>query len=86
MFIQIVHNGSPSWCTPLEEFSNENGATSSARGSLGSPDHRGCNVVTLMDPMNARSVPESTPDFQTIPTITVRMVVPQLGMTPLSYQ
>jgi hypothetical protein len=72
MFIGMVHSRSPSQRTPLEESSNENGSTSGAGGSLGSPAPQGCNVVTSTDPTIATLVSESTPVLQTIPTVTVR--------------
>jgi hypothetical protein len=83
MFIGMVHKGSPSRRTPLEESSNENGATSGARGSLGSPVPRGRNVVTMTDPTIAALVPESTPALQTIQMVTMQMAKPQPGMEPL---
>jgi hypothetical protein len=83
MFVGMVHSGSPSQRTPLEESSNENGSTSGAGGSLGSPAPRGCNVVTSTDPTIAALVPESTLVLQTSLTVTVRMTAPQPGMESL---
>jgi hypothetical protein len=37
-------------------------------------------MVTLIDPITATPAPENTPALKTIPTITVRTVVPQPGM------
>jgi hypothetical protein len=76
MLVGMVHSGSPSLRTTLAESSDEDGATSSARGSLGSPGPRGCNMVTLTDPIITTQVLESTPALQTIPTVMVRTAVP----------
>jgi hypothetical protein len=37
MFVGMVHSGSRSRCTNLEESSGKDGATSGAEGSMGSP-------------------------------------------------
>jgi hypothetical protein len=86
LFIGMVYSGSPSRCTHLKESSGEDSTTSGARGSMGPPGPRGCNVVTLMDPIIAALVPESTPTLQTIPTVTVQTAEPQPGMEHLPDQ
>jgi hypothetical protein len=65
----MVHSGSPSLLTALEESSDEDNAASSAEGNSRSPIPRGCNVVTLTDPIIAMPTLENTPTLQTIPTI-----------------
>jgi hypothetical protein len=82
----MVHNGSPSLHTALEESSDEDSAVSGTRGSSGSPGPRGCNVVTPTDPIAATPAPENTPALQTILMVTVQTVVPQLGMEFLPNQ
>jgi hypothetical protein len=59
IFIGMVHSGTPSLHTTLEETSDEDGATSGARGSSGSPDPRRCNVVTPTDPITTTPLPPS---------------------------
>jgi hypothetical protein len=75
MFVGTVYNWLPSRCTPLEESSSKDDATS--------PGPRGCNVVTSMDPIVAAPIPESTPALQTTATITVWMMAPHPRMEPL---
>jgi hypothetical protein len=58
--------------TALEESSDDDGATSGTRGSMGSPTLRGCHM-------------ENTPALQTI-MVTMWMVVPQPGMGLLPHQ
>jgi hypothetical protein len=43
-------------------------------------------VVTPADPITATPAPENTPALQTILTVTVRTMVPQLGMELLPDQ
>jgi hypothetical protein len=51
IFVGMLHNGSPSLLTILEDSSNE-GDTASSRGkSSSSPDPQGCNVVTPTIPI-----------------------------------
>jgi hypothetical protein len=50
-FVGMVHSGSPSLHTALEDCSNVDGAASSVGGSSISPAPRGCNVVTPTIPM-----------------------------------
>jgi hypothetical protein len=76
IFIGMVHTGSPSLHTALKESSDEDGVALGAGGSSGSPDPRGCNVVTPTDPITATLAPKNTPTLQTIPTVTVWIVVP----------
>jgi hypothetical protein len=76
IFIGMVHSGSRCLHTALEESSNEGGAASSTGGSTGSPDPRGCNVVTSTDPIIATPALENTPTLQTILTVMVRTMVP----------
>jgi hypothetical protein len=80
----MVHKGSPSLHTALEESSNEDGTTSGAGGSSGSPGPQGCNVVTPTDPIITMIAPENTPALQTIPMVTVWTMVPEPGMEFLS--
>jgi hypothetical protein len=76
----MVHNGSPSLHTTLEESSDEDGIASTVGGSSGSPGPRGCNVVTPTNPITATPAPENTPALQTILTVTVRTATLQSGM------
>jgi hypothetical protein len=86
IFIGMAHSMSLSQRTALEESSCEDVATSGTEGSLGSFGPRGCNVVTLTDPIIDAQVPEGTPVVQTIPIVTVRMAAPQPGMELLPDQ
>jgi hypothetical protein len=86
VFIGMVHNGSPSQCTTLEECNDEDGAASVIGESYGSPCPRGCNVVTSADPIIAMPASENTPVLQTMPTVMVQMAVPQPGMKLLPNQ
>jgi hypothetical protein len=82
--IGMVHDGSPSLHTALEESSDEDGAASSIGGSSGSSIPRGRNVVTPTDPITTTPALKNTLTLQTIPTVMVRTTVPQLGMEFLS--
>jgi hypothetical protein len=57
--------------TTLEESSDEYGTTSCAWGSSGSPGPRGCNVVTLTDPITTTLAPKTTSALKTILMVTV---------------
>jgi hypothetical protein len=72
----MVHSGTPSLQTTLEETSDEDGAALGTGGSSGSPDPQGCNVATPADPITTTPAPEDTPALQTIPMATVRTVAP----------
>jgi hypothetical protein len=51
IFIGMMHNGSPSLHTVLEESFVRGSMTSDERGSSRSPGPRGCNMVTLTVPI-----------------------------------
>jgi hypothetical protein len=80
------HSGLPSLCTALEESSDEDGATLGIGGSSGSPDPRGCIVVTSTDPIITTQAAMNISALQTIPTVMVQTVVPQLGMELLPHE
>jgi hypothetical protein len=80
IFIGMVHNGSPSLRTTLEEYSNEGGATLGTGGGSGSSGPQGCNVVTLIVHITATPVSENTPAIRIILRVMVRIAAPQLGM------
>jgi hypothetical protein len=80
IFVGMVHNGSRSLHTTLKESTDEDGSTSGIGGSSGFLGPRGCNVVTLTDPITATPVPENTLALQTILIVTVRTAASQPGM------
>jgi hypothetical protein len=86
MFVGMVHRGLPSLHTTLEESSDEDGTTSGAGGSSGSPSPRVCNVVTLTDPITSTQALENTLAFQTILAVMVWTALPQPGMELLPDQ
>jgi hypothetical protein len=86
IFKGMVHSGTPSLHTTLEDSSNEDNTTSGAMGRSGFLGPRGCNVVTLTVPITTTPAPENTPALQTILTAMVRTTAPQLGMDLLSIQ
>jgi hypothetical protein len=68
VFVGMVHNRSPSLHTTLEESSDEDGALQI--------DPRGCNVVTVTDPITATPAADNAPALQTIPTVKMWTAVP----------
>jgi hypothetical protein len=68
-FIGMVHSGSPSLHTILEESSDKGNAASGNGGSYGFPDPRGCNMVTPIVPITTTPLPESTLAHLTILTV-----------------
>jgi hypothetical protein len=46
LFMGMVHSGSPSLHTAIKDSFDEGGTTSGEGGSSGSPNPRGCNMVT----------------------------------------
>jgi hypothetical protein len=76
ILVAMVHSGLPSLCTTLEESSDEDSADSGTDGSSRSLNPRGCNMVTLTEPITNMPAPENTPALQTILTIMMRTVVP----------
>jgi hypothetical protein len=86
IFIAMVHSGSPTLCTTLDESSNKDGSASVTGGSSRSPGHQWCNMVTSIDLIITRPAPENTPALQTISTVMVRMAVPQPGRELLPNQ
>jgi hypothetical protein len=79
IFVRMVHSGSSSLCTTLED-SSDDGATLGVGGSFGSPDPWGCNVVTPTIPIAATLTPENTPALPAVPTAMVQTDAPQPGM------
>jgi hypothetical protein len=88
IFIGMVHSGSPSLHTALEDSSDEDGAASGAGGSSRSPGPRECNVVTPTVPNTTTPASENTPTLQTIPTVTVWTATPQprMELLPIQHQ
>jgi hypothetical protein len=61
IFVGMVHGGSPSLHTILEDSSNEGGTASGARGTLPPPPGPCvCNMVTLTVPVTTTRVPITT--------------------------
>jgi hypothetical protein len=84
MFMEMVHNGSPSLHTILEESTGEDNSASSGGGSSSFPISRSCNVVIPAIPITTTPLPEGTPVLLTIPTVPLRTTVPQpdTGLLP----
>jgi hypothetical protein len=82
----MVHNGSPSLYTTLEDSYDVDSAASGVGGSSGSLGPRGCNVVTLTDPITSTQALENTLAFQTILAVMVWTALPQPGMELLPDQ
>jgi hypothetical protein len=60
IFVGTVHHGMPSLHTTLEETFDEDSTASGTEGSSGSPSPRGCNMVTLTDPVTNMPMLDST--------------------------
>jgi hypothetical protein len=75
----MVHNGSPSLHTNLEDSDNEGNTASGGRGSSGTPTPRGCIVVTPAVPKANTPLPEHTPTYLTILMVPLRTTTPQPG-------
>jgi hypothetical protein len=58
IFVGMVHNGSPSLHTVLEESSDKGDTTSGGGGTSGFPSPRGCNVVTPTVPIATTPLPK----------------------------
>jgi hypothetical protein len=68
-FVEMVHSGSPSLHTILEESTNEDNITSSGGGSSAFLISQGCNVVTPTVPVTTTPPSEGTSAPLTIPTV-----------------
>jgi hypothetical protein len=86
VFIGMVHSGPSSMHTIHEESPNEGDTASGRGGSFGLPDHRGCNVVTLIVPITATPLPEDAPALQTISMVPLQTTTPQPGTRLLPEQ
>jgi hypothetical protein len=86
LFVGILHSGSPSLHTALEDSFDEGGAASGEEGSSGSPDPRAYDVATPRAPITTTLAPESTPVLLTIPTVMVQTAAPQPDMELLPNQ
>jgi hypothetical protein len=75
IFIGMVHSGSPSLDTTLEDSSDEGGAALAEGGSSGSPCPRGCNVVTPTVSISTTPMLENTTTLLTIPMVTMLTVL-----------
>jgi hypothetical protein len=73
----LVHSGSPSLHTILEESLSVDNLTSSDGGSSGFPIPQDCNVVTSVIPIVTTPLSKATLMLQTIPTVPQRAAVPQ---------
>jgi hypothetical protein len=82
----MMHNGSPSLHTILEESFDGSSTTSGEGGSFGSPGPQGCNMVTPTVPITTTPPSENTPALLTIPTVTVQTAAPQPGVGLLPEQ
>jgi hypothetical protein len=80
IFIGMMHSGSPSLHTILEESSDEGGTASGEGGSSRSHKPRGCNMVTSTVPITTTLPPENTPTPITIPTFMVWIATLQPGI------
>jgi hypothetical protein len=88
IIVRMVHSGSPSLLTIVEESANEDDMASSIGGSSGIPISRVCNVVTLIVPITTTPPSEGTPAPLTIPTVSLRTTVsqPNTGLLPEQQQ
>jgi hypothetical protein len=77
IFIELVHNGSPSLHTILEESFDKGDTASGRGGNSGIPGRQGCNVVTPTVPIATTPPPEGTLVLLTIPTVPLRTAAPQ---------
>jgi hypothetical protein len=68
-FVEMVHSGSPSLHTILEESTNEDNITSSGGGSSAFLISQGCNMVTPTVPVTTTPPSEGTSVPLTIPTV-----------------
>jgi hypothetical protein len=84
IFIGIVHSGSPSLHTVLEESSDESDAALGRGGSLGFPGPQGCNVVTPTIPIATTPPPENTLTLLTIVMVQLQTATlqPGIGLLP----
>jgi hypothetical protein len=73
----MVHNGSLSLHTVLEESSGEGDAASGGGKSFGFPSPRGCNVVTPIVSITTTPSSENTPALSTILTVLLWTAAPQ---------
>jgi hypothetical protein len=86
VFIGIVHSGSTSLHTILEESSDKGDTTSCRGGSFGFLNPRGFNVVTPIVLIVTTPPSESIPALLTIPMVRLRTATPQLGTRLLPEQ
>jgi hypothetical protein len=77
IFMGMVHSGSPSLHTILDESISEEESASSDMGTSGFPISQGCNVVTPVVPNIAILPPEGTSVLLTILMTPLRTTVPQ---------
>jgi hypothetical protein len=80
LFVGMVHSGSPSLHTIIEQSSDDDGVSLREAGSSRSPGPRGCNMVTPTVPIVTTPAPESTLALLTIPTVPVQTAALQLGI------
>jgi hypothetical protein len=79
VFVGMVHCGSLSLHTVLEESFDEGDAASGRGVSSCFPGPQGCNVVTPVVPITTTPLPESTLTLLTIPTVQLWTTAPQPG-------
>jgi hypothetical protein len=77
IFVGMVHSGSPSLHTILEESSHEGDAASGGEGSFRFLDPRWCNMVTPTVPIATTPPPKNTPTLLTILTTQLWTTTPQ---------
>jgi hypothetical protein len=79
----MVHSGSSSLHTILEDYDDEGDTTLGGRGSSDTPAPRGCNVVTLVVPIADTLLPEDILVHLTI--LTVPCGPPHCNQVPDSF-